>query len=180
MAHAYPNSKITAIDIGNEAIQLANNNFKNSSWSERLVGRIENILEINSGEADTYDLILCNPPYYFNQYSARKESTTTSKHTLQNSGAWLKALSSRLKKEGHLCLVLPFEITFEWIKAANKFGLHCQHRLEVFSFPDDPKPIRCLIHFEGELCKPEVTRLNIYQQIGVYSDEYYRFSGLQV
>jgi tRNA1Val (adenine37-N6)-methyltransferase len=32
MAHAYPNSKITAIDIGNEAIQLANNNFKNSSW----------------------------------------------------------------------------------------------------------------------------------------------------
>jgi tRNA1(Val) A37 N6-methylase TrmN6 len=103
----------------------------------------------------------------------------TSKHTLANPGAWLSALAIRLKESGHLCLVLPYESSFEWIKAANEFGLYCQHRLEVFSFQDDPQPIRCLIHFQGELCRPEIRRMNIYKQNGSYSDEYFRFSGIQ-
>jgi len=179
MGFFFPEARIVAVDQEEAAVRLAHRNFLYSSWPERLFVQHENILEVPSSEKDKYDLILCNPPFYFDQYQAKTGFKIKAKHALAPALTWLEALVGRLNSTGHLCIVLPYEMAFEWIRSANEIGIYCQHRLDIFSFRDDPQPIRSLLNFHLKLIKPEVSRLDIHEQYNTYTEEYLTFSGIQ-
>ncbi|MCQ2284787.1 MAG: methyltransferase [Bacteroidales bacterium] len=66
LAQRYPESRITAIEIDNDAILDARYNFEQSQYHNRI--SLEHIsfqdyLEKHTGE-ETFDSIVCNPPYF--------------------------------------------------------------------------------------------------------------------
>jgi tRNA1(Val) A37 N6-methylase TrmN6 len=126
-----------------------------------------------------YDLIICNPPFFFRQYKSPGELKKKAKHANESPDSWFKSFSARLNSSGHVCLVIPFENSAEWIESANACGYFCQHRLDVYSFRNDQVPIRSLLHFHAALHKPEIKRLDIYESTKVYTMEFLEFSGIQ-
>ncbi len=179
MGFFFPEARIVAVDQEEAAVRLAHHNFQLSMQPERLFVQHENILEVPSSEKDKYDLILCNPPFYFDQYQAKTGVQIKAKHALAPALTWLEALFGILNSTGHLCIVLPYEMAFDWIRSANGIGLYCQHRLDIFSFRDDLQPKRSLIHLHSNLMKPDISRLDIHEQFNTYTEAYLTFSGIQ-
>ena len=62
LAQRNSNAEILAIDIDKNAVKLAEKNFRNSSFSERL--RILNQDFKNFNGEEKFDLIVSNPPYF--------------------------------------------------------------------------------------------------------------------
>ena len=177
MSEAYPASVVEGIDHDENAVCLALHNFKLTDSADRLSSRLENIFEFKKSKGGEYDLIVCNPPYYFGQYKGEKNSSLKARHADHSVSEWMKALSARIKKSGHIFLVLPYEITFDWIRSANTLKLYIQNRLDVFSFAGDPFPKRSLIHLSDSLVKPGLEKLSLYHE-DKYTTDYLAFSGI--
>ena len=176
MAHAFPDAMITAIDQEAAAISLADYNFKNSLWPDRLFALHQSILDPPTSDHKKFDLILSNPPFFYNQLSAKEGVKSTSKHAVASTQVWMQSLSDKLNPSGHLCIVVPYVSAVDWITAANGIGRYCHHRLNIFSYPDDPVAVRSLLHFHDKLVQPEMERLTIYEGADQYSRSYLEFS----
>ncbi len=112
MASYFKNALITAIDFDEASIGLANFNFKNSLWSERLVDQHENIFDYTSATKNSFNLILCNPPFFYKQLESKIEVNVKAKHASLSSRNWMKAFSDRLNPSGHLGIVVPIPYVF--------------------------------------------------------------------
>ncbi|XOV77377.1 MAG: 50S ribosomal protein L3 N(5)-glutamine methyltransferase [Aestuariibacter sp.] len=60
-AHAFPGAHVDAVDISNEALQVADINIQEHQLAERVFPIESNLFEQLEGQH--YDLIICNPPY---------------------------------------------------------------------------------------------------------------------
>lgn len=176
MAYYFDDAEITAIDFDEAAIELANSNFKNSLWSERLVAQHENIFIDRNASKNKFDLILCNPPFFYKQLEAKSKVNVNAKHADASSQIWMNGLSRRLNPEGHLCIVVPALVAFDWIRSANECGLYCQDRMDIYSFQDDSIPGRSLMHFQNALKMPAIGRLDIYKSYNRYTEAYLDFT----
>ncbi|MGB3080300.1 MAG: methyltransferase, partial [Saprospiraceae bacterium] len=163
MAYYFDDAVITAIDFDAAAIELANFNFKNSLWSERLVALHESIFDDLNKTKNNFELILCNPPFFYKQLEAKHTFKAKAKHAEVSPQIWMHAFSDRLNTSGHLCIVVPFDTAYDWIVSANECGLYCQDRMDVYSFRTDSVPGRSLLHFHSVLTVPEITRIDIYE-----------------
>jgi 23S rRNA (guanine1835-N2)-methyltransferase len=65
IAHLCPESMITGVDESYQAVACTNENAKRTSLSQRIVAHAADGL--NSEENDSFDLVLCNPPFHQNQ-----------------------------------------------------------------------------------------------------------------
>lgn len=61
MAHAFPNADVTAVDLSDDALDVARQNVVNYGLDERIELVRSDVLDALDGRS--YDLILCNPPY---------------------------------------------------------------------------------------------------------------------
>ena len=103
--HDCPEADFDAVDIREEAAAMCRKNFA----ANRISGTVRNadIREYRSlGGAGQYDLVVCNPPYYYNggvrsPDPDRAAARGTSLSPAQFSGA----ASFLLKKNGRLCIV---------------------------------------------------------------------------
>lgn len=179
MSVAYQDAIIEGIDQDENAVRLAQYNFSLSGEKERLRVRLENIFEYGEHDKNKYDLVVCNPPYFFEQYTDHRSAQVKSKHAAHPASVWMNVLSQRMNDGGHICIVLPFENTFEWIRWANVLNLYIHDRLDIFSFEDDIYPRRTLIHLRDHLIKPRLDRLVIYECENMPSEEYLAFSGIK-
>lgn len=176
MAFYFENAEITAIDQEDASVVLAESNFKHSLWSERLAVKQENIFDDSNSEKNKFDLVLCNPPFFYNQLEAKIEVKAKAKHAAVSSQIWMEAFLSRLNSSGHLCIVVPFDTAYDWITSANQCGLYCQDRMDIYSFQADAIPGRSLLHFHTELRLPEIVRLDIYESYNRYTKAYLDFT----
>ncbi|MBK9984156.1 MAG: methyltransferase [Saprospiraceae bacterium] len=176
MAYYFEDAAITAIDFDEAAIELADSNFKNSFWSERLIAQHENIFTYSSSTKSKFDLVLCNPPFFYKQLEAKNNVNAKAKHAVVSSQIWMEAFSGRLNTSGHLCIVVPFDTAYDWIVSANECGLYCQDRMDVYSFRTDSVPGRSLLHFHSVLTVPEITRIDIYESYNRYNKVYLDFT----
>ncbi|MGB4849944.1 MAG: methyltransferase [Saprospiraceae bacterium] len=176
MAYYFDDAVITAIDFDEAAIELADTNFKNSLWSERLVVQHENIFDELNAAKNNFDLIICNPPFFYKQLEAKNNVNAKAKHAKDSSQIWMEALAGRLNTTSHLCIVVPFDTAYDWIVSANECGLYCQDRMDIYSFQSDVIAARSLLHFHTELRLPEINRLNIYESYNQYTEAYLDFT----
>lgn len=176
MASYFKNALITAIDFDETAIELSTSNFKNSLWPERLIAVQENILEYSIPVQNKYDLVLCNPPFFYKQLEAKSGVNANAKHAAVSSQIWMEAFSGRMNSIGHLRIIVPFDTAYDWITSANECGLYCQHRMDIYSFQSDHIPVRSLLHFHHDLTQPETTRLDIYESYNRYTEAYLDFT----
>ncbi|TVR86013.1 MAG: methyltransferase domain-containing protein [Saprospirales bacterium] len=74
IAQRYPGVMVHAIDINEEAVKLAESNFENSPWKDRLSVRKGCFKELE----EKWDRIVCNPPF-FRGSPSRKSGTHTAR-----------------------------------------------------------------------------------------------------
>lgn len=121
---------IDAVEIDKEAARQASDNFANSPWHERLrilEGDVRNCLPDKR-----YDLIVTNPPFFSGSLLGDDTNKNVARHTLLLSFAELrKVIDNRLKDDGYVSVLLPFEEYALWKTQAQNAGLHEESALFV-------------------------------------------------
>ena len=167
-------SMIDAIEIDPDACIDATNNFAKSPWKDTLQLVASDFLEYFQKTLNRYDLIISNPPFFKNSLHSLSKKKTTARHS--NSlphNQLLEGVVKLLNTEGRFFVVLPADISKDFIVQARMTGLHPEKILHVFSKKTDLQAIRTLLCFSKNDCKASEENLFIYTSaIGEYTNVY--------
>lgn len=144
LAQRLNNSEIDAIDIDQSAVEQTAYNFAQSPFASYLKVHHATLQE---WDAQPYDLIVSNPPYFQSSLKNPNAQRATARHTDTLTYSELISYSSRLlTKHGILALILPIEAEAEIIRLAREHQLYPTHITRVHPKPDKPAK-RLLIAF---------------------------------
>ncbi len=166
-------SKITAIEIDEQASKQAKENVKNSKFKTRI--KIINISLQNFTKTydKHFDLIVSNPPYFQNSYKSNNNKRTTARHTTELSYNDLISNSEKLLSEnGTVCIIIPKDEEQNLINIATKNNLFLTDILNIKPTPSKPSK-RIIISFSRT--KAQITKSElIIEDKGRhnYSDKY--------
>jgi len=136
LAQRCPDAQIDAIDIDEEAVAQAHDNFAASPWADRL-----HIAQcaLQEWQGKDYDLIVSNPPYFVNSLKNPDAARRTARHNDTLPFSELMAESARrLAPDGTVALIVPAEAEQELQTLAHQHGLQCTRRCYVHPKPERP------------------------------------------
>lgn len=117
---------IEAIDIDEESVEEAAENFKNSPWKERLFVYNKDFENLRKRKHKRYDLIISNPPYF--KSGILNPGTRREKARHQDTLSVFSLISScetLLKENGKLSMIFPMEFREEVAEYIQN------HRMEI-------------------------------------------------
>jgi len=167
---------IDAIEIDEDAYEECVENFEASSWGDRLFCYHAALDEFVEEWDDSYDLIVCNPPFYAEDVS----SGNTSRDTARQNAALpfdelLKGVDSLLSKDGNFATIIPFKEEVNFLTLALSLGLYPQRITRVKGNPKvDVK--RSLIEFGYTQIDCDINELTIELERHQYTAEYKRLT----
>ena len=151
---------IDAIDISQADCDQAKENVAGSPWPTKVV--IRNI-SLQKFEADPYDLIVSNPPYFIDSARPPVEGRIRARHTeLLPQQELLGSAKRLLAQGGKLCLILPVTEGQTFLSRANSSGWHCTRLCEFRSRTNKPVE-RLLIQLQVDANKLIHESLLLYQ-----------------
>ena len=122
---------VDAVDIDQASIEEASINFEASQWREHLKAYCTDIIDFKP--ETRYDLIISNPPF-FNRFS-KCDTERKSRARHNDAGLTYATLCSEvdrlLKPEGRLSLVLPFDVSEDFLNTARQFDLFLHKRMTI-------------------------------------------------
>ncbi|RZN84216.1 MAG: methyltransferase domain-containing protein [Winogradskyella sp.] len=123
---------IEAIEIDAEAYEQCADNFENSVWRDRLFCYHASLLEYIEEVDDKYDIIICNPPFYSEDYKTENSSRDLARFTDAMPFEHLVYAASQLLSEnGILAVIIPFKEEEKFIDLATKVNLFPNRILHV-------------------------------------------------
>ena len=144
---------IDAVEIDADAYEEAVTNFENSPWGDRLFCYHASLQAFAQEIDDTYDLIVCNPPYFspseIESYSGRNVARQT--HLL-NHLTLIKNTVQLLSESGSCAFSLPYESEAFFIELAQSQNLFLQRRLRMKD-RENLDMVRSFLQF-GKTAKP--------------------------
>lgn len=174
LAQRLPQATITAVEIESAAAAEATANMQATPWAERLSVVEQSVQDFARASDVTFDLIVCNPPFFTGGALSPTRGRDTARHTIKlPNGDLLQAARRLLTPRGSLCVILP---KLEGLRfkdmAGGHYGLHCTRMTEVYGKAD--KSIeRLLLEFSKQSDAPMHTdRLDIRDKSGDYSNAY--------
>ncbi len=174
-AQRYPRVSITAIDINEEAVKLAERNFANSPWKDRLSVRKGCFTEMGG----KWDHIVCNPPFFRGSPSRKSGTHTARQIGLLSPKALLKQAPILLNSGGSISLIVECENDLE-SPPLNQFSeLQCRRICKVHPQPNTPAH-RLLLEYQksGQSDQGiEESVLIIRNEAGQYTDEFKQLTG---
>lgn len=143
---------IDALEIDELAYEQCVENFEASPWSDRLFCYHADLAEFTEEIDDKYDLIVCNPPFYAEDYKtenaqrdlARFQDAMPFEHLLDS-------VSKLLIEDGIFCTIIPFKEEAHFIALASSVNLKVNKITRVRG-TKNTKIIRSLI--EMSFCQP--------------------------
>ncbi len=147
IAQKFPEARIEAVELDRQAADQATENFRNSPWPERVTLIHEDFISYKQARSRSYDLILCNPPYYPGHLKSPDQRKSLAHHqgTL-NLNQLLEGVAALLREEGQFWVVLPPFIMDEFQVQAKGLGLFPCFCLELFDHPGS-KGLRKIMAF---------------------------------
>ena len=131
-----PIAHIDAIDIDANAVAQAQGNFALSPWGNMLHAHHSTLQD---WQAEGYDLIVSNPPYFQASLKNPNQQRATARHTDSLSYEELIAHAARLLKDsGVLALILPIEAESKIRTLAEHHRLYPTHITHIHSKPNKP------------------------------------------
>uniref|UniRef100_UPI003216DD22 tRNA1(Val) (adenine(37)-N6)-methyltransferase n=1 Tax=uncultured Draconibacterium sp. TaxID=1573823 RepID=UPI003216DD22 len=125
-------AKITAIEIEENAAAEAKNNVAASKWGNRIDVLNCSFQDFGNNTAETFDLIVSNPPFFSNSLKASNTGRTLARHNDSMSFPELVTTSvNLLNSNGKLAVILPCDPAEEFIKIAIAKGLFLTRKTEV-------------------------------------------------
>ena len=173
LAQRFTKAQIDAVEIDESAAKTAGRNFENSIFNGRLSIYFSNIGDfLDEHPENKYDLIISNPPFYINSLESPTEKKSLAKHTEVNFfEILLKDIAGHLSQKGACWLVLPLETASLVNNLIKQNGMHLQKVMNIHSYPHSAAH-RFVLCFGFKEISPEMSKLTIYQAVGIYSEEY--------
>jgi tRNA1Val (adenine37-N6)-methyltransferase len=140
---------VDAVDIDKASVEEATVNFEVSQWREHLKAYCKDIVDFQSDKK--YDLVISNPPF-FNRFS-KCDSERKSRARHNDAGLSYATICHEvcrlMKPEGRLSLVLPFDVSTDFLTTAEQFGLYLHKRLTIIPIAGkEPNRVNLELGFE--------------------------------
>ena len=167
LAQRNANAEITALDLNEDAVKLAQENFKNSPFSERLQVFHQDFKTFESQKE--YDFVVCNPPFFEENNSvkdilARQQIELTFRNLIEKAS---KILSS----EGIFSVIIPSESAQEFENLAEDFDLYLVRKVNIFGIENGVLK-RNVLEFSKKKSALETLDFTIEKSPRKYSDQY--------
>ena len=146
---------------------MAQENFKNSPFSERLQVFHQDFKTFASQKE--YDFVVCNPPFFEENNSvkdilARQQVELTFRNLIEKAS---KILSS----EGIFSVIIPSESAQEFENLAEDFDLHLVRKINIFGIENGVLK-RNVLEFSKKKSALETLDFTIEKSPRKYSDQY--------
>ena len=107
LAQRAPEAMITGIDIDADAVCQASENVKASSFASRIQIMQADVVDY---KAESFDVIVSNPPYFVESLKCPDQQRTTARHTASLTYENLVRSAYRLlTDEGQFSVIIPFD-----------------------------------------------------------------------
>ena len=130
---------IDAIEIDDNAFEQCVHNFEQSPWGDRLFcyhASLKDFTEELEDEDDKYDVIICNPPFYSEDYKTNNSQRNLARfQDAMPFSHLIESVSKLLSKNGTFSVVIPFKEEAHFIKIASSFKLYPNKILQVKGNP---------------------------------------------
>ncbi len=116
--------QIDAIEIEENAYEQATDNFENAAWSDRLFCYHAGLDELMDEPEDEYDIIVCNPPFYSENYKTGDENRDIAR--FQDAMPFeelIEAADLLLSENGIFAVIIPFKEEENFINLCAEFDL---------------------------------------------------------
>ncbi|WP_293896729.1 methyltransferase [Flavobacterium sp.] len=116
--------QIDAIEIDENAFEQCVENFETSPWSNRLFCFHAGLDEFMDEPEDEYDIIICNPPFYSEDYKTKNEQRDLAR--FQDALPFeelLEAASTLLSEKGIFSVIIPYKEEAKFIGLAKECNL---------------------------------------------------------
>ncbi len=149
LAQRNPRLKVAAIDIDEAAARQAEDNAHNSVFADR-VSVVHTAVQDFTG---SFDVIVCNPPFFVNALEAPDEQRNIARHAVSLTYQQLMAAACRLlNDDGEISVVVPFDYCRQMEDEATFAGLFPSRKCAVRTTPS--KPVRrYLLAFRKSPCR---------------------------
>ncbi|EKT4552333.1 methyltransferase [Flavobacterium psychrophilum] len=164
--------QIDALEIDEEAYEQATDNFENSPWSDRLFCYHAGLDEFVEEPEDEYDLIVCNPPFYAENYKTNSEQRDLARFSdAMPFEELIEAADLLLSEKGILSVIIPYKEEEKFVTLANEFELYPIKITRVKGTPTSETK-RSLLVFSRNKQNCEQDILVIETDRHVYTKEY--------
>ena len=164
--------QIEAIEIDENAYEQCAENFENAPWNDRLFCYHASLLEFVEEIDETFDLIICNPPFYSENYKSNVEARDVARfNDAMPFEHIIYAVANLLSDNGLFAVVIPKKVEDNFIKLASSAGLYPRRILNVKGNPDVAFK-RSLIEFTLEELETEYSELVIETARHQYTEDY--------
>jgi len=163
---------IEAIEIDDNAYEQCAENFENSPWNDRLFCYHASLLEYAEEIDDKYDLIICNPPFYSEDYKTKDESRDLAR--FQDAMPFehlIHGVFKLLSENGIFSVIIPKKENKKLIDLASEVGLFPNRILDFRGNPNT-KIKRSLIEFSFQKKPIETSELIIENSRHNYTEDY--------
>lgn len=122
---------VDAVDIDAASIEEATVNFEASQWRDHLKAYCTDIVDFKPDKR--YDLIVSNPPFFDRFSKCDSERKSRARH---NDAGLTYAIICReavrlMKPEGRMAVVLPFDVSLNFLQTAERHGLYLHKRMTI-------------------------------------------------
>ena len=163
---------IEAIEIDAQAFEQCSENFENSQWADRLFCYHASLLEFVEEVDDKFDLIICNPPFYTEDYKTNSASRDLARFNDSMPFEHLiYAAAHLLSDEGIFSVVIPIKEEEHFVALASKIGLFLNRSLHARGNTESEIK-RSLLEFSFHDNQLKTSELVIETARHQYTDEY--------
>ncbi|WP_010519493.1 tRNA1(Val) (adenine(37)-N6)-methyltransferase [Croceivirga radicis] len=173
LAQRSPAELIDALELDDAAYEQCVANFEASDWADRLFCYHAEFSEfVTEMDAEEYDLIVANPPFYTEQVNsgslerdaARQESSLPFPNLLEG-------VAKLLTPEGGFACIIPFSEEKSFLATARTYGLYATKITHVKGNFTAPMK-RSLLYLTFEEKQPMVNDLVIEKERHQYTEDY--------
>lgn len=170
IAQATRGTEIEGIDLNKEAYEEALNNFKESTWSNRLACFNQSLQSFRSPQQ--YDLIVCNPPYFGKN---QKGLTGDRNQAIHNDHLSMEELSiginKHLKTSGEAWILYPEWEMKAFIKWMEKIDWFPSKLITIRNKKNSPV-FRIIGRFTKEQKQKMTQEILIRNEEGTYTEQF--------
>ena len=128
LAQRNPNATILALDISPIAVEISQENFRNSKFNKRLSSICVDFKNFETQEK--FDLIISNPPY-FEENISTKDIVARQKKEL-NFLDLIKKSAEIISENGVFSVIIPSDSANNFVEEAMKFNLKLFRKINIF------------------------------------------------
>ena len=167
LAQRNSEANILGIDINPEAVQISQNNFYNSPFSDKIKSQLQDFKNFETDEK--FDLIVSNPPY-FETNSSEKDILARQRLELDFSDL-IQNASQLLSDEGLFSVIIPIDSEKQFTKICSD-NLLCLQRKVIIKGINTAKPKRVVLEYTFQKSGVTEEYFVIEKSPRVYSDDY--------